>query len=152
MSIELGDVAPNFSLKNSDGQMVSLSDFKGKKVLLVFYPFSFTGICTAELCAIRDNENDFLDDDTVVLSVSCDSHYVLQNFKNQENFSHILLSDFWPHGDVSRAYGVFNEERGMAIRGTFVIDREGIVRWSVINQPGDARSTSAYREALRAIG
>ncbi|MEN9923794.1 MAG: hypothetical protein RIS09_1308 [Actinomycetota bacterium] len=152
MSIELGDIAPNFSLKNSDGQTVSLSDFKGQKVLLVFYPFSFTGICTAELCAIRDNENDFLDDDTVVLSVACDSHYVLQNFKNQENFTHILLSDFWPHGEVSRAYGVFNEERGMAIRGTFVIDREGIVRWSVINQPGDARSTSAYREALRAIG
>ena len=152
MSIERGDIAPNFSLKNSDGQTVSLSDFKGQKVLLVFYPFSFTGICTAELCAIRDNENDFLDDDTVVLSVACDSHYVLQNFKNQENFTHILLSDFWPHGEVSRAYGVFNEERGMAIRGTFLIDREGFVRWSVINQPGDARSTSAYREALRAIG
>lgn len=152
MSLTPGDVAPNFTLKNSDGQTVSLSDFRGQKVLLVFYPSSFTGICTAELCAIRDNENDFLDEDTVVISVSCDSHYVLQNFKNQEHFNHILLSDFWPHGEVSRAYGVFNEERGMAIRGTFLIDREGVMRWSVVNQPGDARSTSAYREALRTIG
>ena len=152
MPLAIGDSAPQFTVKNSDGQNVSLSDFLGKKVLLVFYPFSFTGICTAELCAIRDNENDFLDENTVVLSISCDSHYVLQNFKNQEHFTHILLSDFWPHGEVSRAYGVFNEERGMAIRGTFLIDQAGIVRWSVINQPGDARSTSAYREALKAIG
>ena len=152
MPLAIGDSAPQFTVKNSDGQNVSLSDFLGMKVLLVFYPFSFTGICTAELCDIRDNENDFLDENTVVLSISCDSHYVLQNFKNQEHFTHILLSDFWPHGEVSRAYGVFNEERGMAIRGTFLIDQAGIVRWSVINQPGDARSTSAYREALKAIG
>lgn len=152
MSLAIGDSAPQFTLKNSDGQNISLSDFLGKKVLLVFYPFSFTGICTAELCAIRDNENDFLDEDTVVLSISCDSHYVLQNFKNQETFTHILLSDFWPHGEVSRAYGVFNEERGMAVRGTFLIDQNGILRWYVINQPGEARSTSAYREALKAIG
>ena len=152
MTLAIGDSAPQFTVKNSDGQNVSLSDFLGKKVLLVFYPFSFTGICTAELCAIRDNENDFLDENTVVLSISCDSHYVLQNFKNQEHFTHILLSDFWPHGEVSRAYGVFNEDRGMAIRGTFLFDQAGIVRWSVINQPGDARSTSAYREALKAIG
>lgn len=151
MTLAIGQSAPQFTLKNSDGHNVSLSDFRGKKVLLVFYPFSFTGICTAELCAIRDNENDFLDENTVVLSISCDSHYVLQNFKNQEHFTHILLSDFWPHGEVSRAYGVFNEERGMAIRGTFLIDQAGIVRWSVINQPGDARSTSAYRDALKAI-
>ena len=152
MGLAIGQLAPTFTLKSSDAIDVSLKEFRGKKVLLVFYPFSFTGICTKELCAIRDNENDFLDDDTVVISISCDSHYVLQNFKNQENFTHILLSDFWPHGDVSRAYGVFNEERGMAIRGSFLIDREGILRWSVINQPGDARSTSAYREALKAIG
>jgi len=152
MVLTIGQIAPTFTLKSSDAQNVSLEDFRGKKVLLVFYPFSFTGICTKELCAIRDNENDFLDDDTVVISISCDSHYVLQNFKNQENFTHILLSDFWPHGEVSRAYGVFNEERGMAIRGSFLIDREGILRWSVINQPGDPRSTSAYREALKAIG
>lgn len=151
MTLAIGDTAPQFTLKDSDGQNVSLSDYLGKKVLLVFYPFSFTGICTAELCAIRDNENDFLDDDTVIISISCDSHYVLQNFKNQENFTHILLSDFWPHGEVSRAYGVFNEERGMAIRGTFLIDQRGILAWYVINQPGEARSTSAYRDALKAI-
>ena len=152
MSLTIGAAAPNFTLKSSDAQNVSLEDFRGKKVLLVFYLFSFTGICTAELCAIRDNENNFLDEDTVVISISCDSHYVLQNFKNQENFTHILLSDFWPHGEVSRTYGVFNNERGMAIRGSFLIDKTGILRWYVINQPGDARSTSAYADALKAIG
>ena len=151
MSISVGQLAPDFKLKDSDGQDVSLSDFRGKKVVVVFFPFAFTGICTAELCAIRDNADDFKDADTVVLSISCDSAYTLKNFKEHENFNHILLSDFWPHGEVSRAYGVFLEERGMATRGTFVIDREGIIQLLVINEPGAARSTADYREALAKI-
>lgn len=151
MSLAVGQVAPDFTLKNSDGEEVSLASFRGKKVVLVFFPFAFTGICTAELCAIRDNADNFQDDDTVVLSISCDSAPTLKNFKQQENFNHILLSDFWPHGEVSRIYGVFLEERGMATRGTFVIDREGVIQWLVINEPGAARSTSDYREALAKI-
>jgi peroxiredoxin len=143
---------PNFTLKNSEGEVVSLSDFRGKKVVLVFFPFAFTGICTAELCAIRDNADNFIDDETVVVSISCDSSPTLKNFKEQENFSHILLSDFWPHGEVARAYGVFLEERGMATRGTFVIDREGVIQWLVINEPGAARNTADYRDALAKIG
>ncbi len=151
MSLVVGQQAPDFKLKNSDGEEVTLSDFRGKKVVLVFFPFAFTGICTAELCAIRDNADDFKDEDTVILSVSCDSAPTLKNFKEQEQFNHILLSDFWPHGEVSRTYGVFLEERGMATRGTFVIDREGVIQWLVINEPGAARSTADYRDALAKI-
>ncbi|MCX6403689.1 MAG: peroxiredoxin [Actinobacteria bacterium] len=152
MSLSVGQEAPDFTLKNSEGEVVSLSDFRGKKVVLVFFPFAFTGICTAELCAIRDNADNFIDDETVVVSISCDSSPTLKNFKEQENFSHILLSDFWPHGEVARAYGVFLEERGMATRGTFVIDREGVIQWLVINEPGSARNTADYRDALAKIG
>ena len=152
MSLSVGQAAPDFTLKNSEGEVVSLSDFRGKKVVLVFFPFAFTGICTAELCAIRDNADNFIDDETVVVSISCDSSPTLKNFKEQENFSHILLSDFWPHGEVARAYGVFLEERGMATRGTFVIDREGVIKWLVINEPGAARNTADYRDALAKIG
>ena len=151
MSLAVGQQAPDFKLKNSDGEEVILSSFRGKKVVLVFFPFAFTGICTAELCAIRDNADEFKDEDTVILSVSCDSAPTLKNFKEQEQFNHILLSDFWPHGEVSRTYGVFLEERGMATRGTFVIDREGVIQWLVINEPGAARSTADYRDALAKI-
>ncbi len=152
MSLAVGQIAPDFKLKNSDGEEVTLSSFRGKKVVVVFFPFAFTGICTAELCAIRDNADSFKDEDTVVLSISCDSAPTLKNFKEQENFNHVLLSDFWPHGEVSRTYGVFLEERGMATRGTFVIDRDGVIQWFVINEPGAARSTADYRDALAKIG
>lgn len=151
MSVEVGTVAPDFELKNTAGELVKLSDFRGKKVVLMFFPFAFTGTCTAELCAIRDNENDFIDADTVVISISCDSHFTLKNFQDSENFKHTLLSDFWPHGEVSRKYGVFIEERGMPNRGTFILDREGVVRWSIINTPANARSTEDYKAALAAI-
>ncbi len=151
MSELVGQQAPEFTLKNTAGEPVSLSDFRGKKVVVVFFPFAFTGTCTAELCAIRDNADNFIDEDTVVISISCDSHFTLRNFAESENFNHILLSDFWPHGEVSRKYGVFIEERGMSMRGTFVIDREGVVRWAIVNSPADARSTAEYRDAVAAI-
>jgi mycoredoxin-dependent peroxiredoxin len=151
LSIEVGQVAPDFTLPDVAGEPFTLSSLRGKKVVLMFFPFAFTGVCTGELCAIRDNENDFLDEDTVVVSISCDSRFTLQNFATTENFNHILLSDFWPHGEVSRTYGVFNDERGMAIRGTFILDREGVVRWTVANQPPMARSTAEYKAALSEI-
>jgi peroxiredoxin len=151
MSELVGQQAPEFTLKNTAGDAVSLSDFRGKKVVVVFFPFAFTGTCTAELCAIRDNADNFIDEDTVVISISCDSHFTLRNFAESENFNHILLSDFWPHGEVSRKYGVFIEERGMSMRGTFVIDREGVVRWAIVNSPADARSTAEYRDAVATI-
>lgn len=151
--LKVGDIAPDFTLSNQYGEQVSLSSFRGKKnVVVMFYPFAFTGICTGELCTIRDRQLDFDNDDTVTLSISCDSVPSLKVFATQENLTHNLLSDYWPHGTVSTAYGVFLEDKGFATRGSFVIDKEGVIRWMVINGPGEARSADYYVEALAALG
>jgi mycoredoxin-dependent peroxiredoxin len=152
MSVEVGQAAPEFTLSNQFGEKVSLADFRGEKnVVLMFYPFAFTGTCTGELCAIRDQYVDFVNDDTVVLSVSCDSPYTLKVFAEQESLTHALLSDFWPHGEASKAYGVFLDDKGFSTRGTFIIDKEGVVRWSVVNGPGEARESADYKAALAAL-
>ncbi|HAN72779.1 MAG TPA: peroxiredoxin [Actinobacteria bacterium] len=152
-ALAVGDVAPDFTLSNQYGEQVTLSDFRGKKnVVVMFYPFAFTGICTGELCTLRDRQQDFDNDDTVTLSISCDSVPSLKVFAAQENLTHQLLSDYWPHGTVSTDYGVFLEDKGFATRGTFVIDKEGVIRWLVINGPGEARSADEYVEALAALG
>ena len=149
MPAETGQPAPEFTLTNQFGEKVSLSDYRGEKnVVLMFYPFAFTGTCTGELCAIRDRYTDFVNDDSVVLSVSCDSPYTLKVFAEQEGLTHPMLSDFWPHGTVSREYGAFLEEKGFATRATFVIDKDGVLRWSVVNGPGQARSADDYAAAL----
>jgi peroxiredoxin len=149
MAVEVGQAAPEFTLTNQYGQPVSLADFRGEKnVVVMFYPFAFTGTCTGELCAIRDRYTDFVNDDTAVLSISCDSAHSLRVFSEQEGLTHPMLSDFWPHGTVSRAYGAFIEEKGFATRASFVIDKDGIVRWAVVNGPGEARSADNYAAAL----
>lgn len=151
-SVEVGQLAPDFTLSNQYGQPVTLSDFRGSKnVVLMFYPFAFTGICTGELCTLRDRAPEFDNDDTVVLSVSCDSVPSLKVFADQEQLTYSLLSDFWPHGEVSRAYGVFLEDKGFSTRGTFVIDKEGVLRWSVVNGPGEARNADDYVAALASL-
>ena len=148
----MGLPAPEFTLTNQYGESVSLSDFRGRKnVVLMFYPFAFTSICTGELCELRDSQVDFDADDAEVLSISCDTPHTLKVYANQESLTHSLLSDFWPHGEVSQAYGVFLHEKGFATRGTFVIDKAGIVRWSVVNAPGEARSADEYKAALAGL-
>jgi peroxiredoxin len=149
VSPEVGQQAPDFTLTNQYGESVSLSDFRGKKnVVLMFYPFAFTSICTGELCEVRDSHAAFEADDAVVLSVSCDTPHTLKVYAKQEGLTHSLLSDFWPHGAVAQDYGVFLPEKGFATRGTFVIDKAGIVRWSVVNAPGEARSAADYTAVL----
>jgi peroxiredoxin len=148
MSVTVGQVAPDFTLVNQDGDKVTLSQFRGRKVVLVFYPFAFSALCTGELCALRDRRGDF-DDDTVLLGVSVDTKYALKVFAEQEGLGFDLLSDFWPHGAVAQEYGVFLPDAGgKATRATFVIDREGVVRWAVINGPGEPRDPADYRAAL----
>ena len=152
MTVEVGSKASEFTLKNQFGEAVSLSDFFGKKnVILMFYPFAFTGKCTQELCTIRDERNDFVNEDTQILSISCDPVASLKIFAEDQNLTTPLLSDFWPHGKVSRDYGVFLEDLGFANRGTFVIDKTGIIRWKVVTSPGEVRDTSDYRKALSAL-
>jgi mycoredoxin-dependent peroxiredoxin len=151
MTPQLGRPAPGFDLKDQHGRSVSLADFAGKQaVALVFYPFAFSGICTRELCEIRDNLSVFTDKDVQVIGISCDPVHSLRAYAEAERYEFPLLSDFWPHGAVAQAYGVFNE-RGMANRGTFLIDATGVLRWSVVNGPGEARPLAAYREAVAAL-
>jgi len=148
MSVTVGQVAPDFTLVNQAGEKVTLSDFRGRKVVLVFYPFAFSPLCTSEMCNLRDRRGDF-DDDTVLLGVSVDTKYALRVFAEQEGLGFDLLSDFWPHGAVAQEYGVFLPEAGgKATRATFVIDREGVVRWAIINGPGEPRDPGDYRAAL----
>ncbi|MEU4462335.1 MULTISPECIES: peroxiredoxin [unclassified Streptomyces] len=152
MAIQVGEKAPDFELKDNHGRAVQLSDFRGRKnVVLLFYPFAFTGVCTGELCELRDHLPQFSDRDTQLLAVSNDSIHTLRVFAEQENLEYPLLSDFWPHGNVSRAYGVFDEDKGCAVRGTFVIDKEGVVRWTVVNGLPDARDLNDYVKALDSL-
>lgn len=141
--------APDFELKDNHGRTVRLSDFRGEKnVVLLFYPFAFTGVCTGELRSLRDELPKFVNDDTQLLAVSNDSIHTLRVFAEQEGLEYPLLSDFWPHGEASRAYEVFDEDKGCAVRGTFIIDKEGVVRWTVVNGLPDARDLNDYVKAL----
>jgi peroxiredoxin len=152
MSVEVGSPAPDFTLKNQDGQEVSLSDFKGDKaVLLVFYPFAFSGICTGELCSVRDDLSSFQNDKVQILAISCDTTWSLKVWADQEGYEFPLLSDFWPHGAVSESYGIFSSDLGFAFRGTFLIDRDGIVQFLERNGPGDARDQQGWRDELEKL-
>ncbi|MCZ0973254.1 peroxiredoxin [Streptomyces albulus] len=152
MAIEVGTEAPDFALRNQHGELVRLSDFRGERnIVLLFYPFAFTGVCTGELCALRDELPKFVNDDVQLLAVSNDSPFSLRVFSDQESLGYPLLSDFWPHGEVSTAYGVFDDEKGCAVRGTFVIDKEGVVRWTIVNGLPDARDLNDYVKALEAL-
>jgi peroxiredoxin len=150
-AVQVGQQAPDFELRNQHGETVRLSDARGQRnVALVFFPFAFSGICTGELCEIRDNLAIFETGNVQVVGVSCDPMQTLRAYAEAEKYTFPLLSDFWPHGAVASAYGVFDPERGMAVRGSFLVDVDGVVRWSVVNGPGQARDLTAYREALTA--
>jgi peroxiredoxin len=149
MPIEVGAEAPDFVLRDQNNQQVRLSDFRGQRnVLLVFYPFAFTGTCQGELCQVRDNIGDFVSDDVQVLTVSVDSPFAHKVWADREGFAFPMLSDFWPHGAVAQAYGVLNDAIGAANRGTFLIDKQGVVRFAEMNGPGQARDQDAWRKAL----
>jgi peroxiredoxin len=147
----VGESAPDFELVNQFGEPVRLSSFRGQNVVLVFYPFAFSGICTGELCEIRDNLALFEDARATVLAISVDSKFSLRAYAEKEAYGFDLLADFWPHGAVASTYGVFDQETGMAGRGTFIIDAAGIIRYVVVNPRGQARELSAYRDVLTGL-
>ena len=150
--IEIGAEAPDFTLKDQNGQPVTLSSFRGaKNVLLVFFPLAFTGICQGELDEIRDRLPEYENDDTATLAISVGPPPTHKVWATQSGFTFPVLSDFWPHGAVAAAYGVFNDDAGIANRGTFVVDRDGIVRFAEMKQPGEARDQSVWTEALAAL-
>ena len=148
MSVSTGDRAPGFSLPDQDKQVVSLADLRGTPVLLVFYPFAFSLRCTGELSRLRDELADYTDAGVRVLAISTDPVFSLKAFKAAEGLDFPLLSDFWPHGEVAQAYGVFNEKAGMAVRGTFLVDADGVVRFAEVNAPGDVREQSGWKDAV----
>ncbi len=153
MPVEVGQQAPDFTLRDQNGAQVTLSSFRGSKnVLLVFYPFAFSGICTGELCQVRDDLPRYQNDDVQILGISVDHPFALKSFAERDGYTFPLLADFWPHGAVAQTYGVFNDIAGMANRGTFLIDKDGTVRFAEMNQPGEARDQSGWQKALAAVG
>ncbi|AIJ25267.1 MULTISPECIES: peroxiredoxin [Amycolatopsis] len=149
MAVEVGSAAPDFTLNDYNKQPVTLSSFQGDKpVLLVFYPFAFSGICQGELCQLRDEFAEYDGQGVQVLGVSVDTPFSLKAWAEQQGYQFPLLSDFWPHGEVAKLYGVFNEGAGLANRGTFLIDKGGVVRYAEVNQPGEPRDQLAWKRAV----
>jgi peroxiredoxin len=150
--IAVGAEAPDFTLRDQNNEEVNLSAFRGDKaVLIIFYPLAFTGICTGELCRVRDELPTFQNDDVQVLTISVDSAYTHKVFSERERYEFPLLSDFWPHGEVAQRYGVFNEKTGFANRGTFLVDKDGIVRFAEMYGPGEGRDPDVWQAAIKSL-
>ena len=150
--LRLGGLAPDFTLRDQFGQDVTLSSYRGTKaVALLFYPYAFSGVCTGELAGVRARLDEFLTFDTEVLAISCDPMFALRAFADAEGLNFPLLSDFWPHGAVSRAYDVLDERIGAPRRSSYVIDREGVVRWSVHNAMPEGRDLDEHLRQLHAL-
>lgn len=149
-SLLVGQQAPDFELLDQHGRPTRLSSFRGaSNVVVMFYPFAFTPVCARELAALRDEHDEFARAGAAVLSISCDSIYTLRAYADREGIEHPLLSDFWPHGAVASAYDVLDGRKGIARRATFVIDRDGVIRW-IVESEGE-RSTADYLAALARI-
>jgi peroxiredoxin len=150
MAIEIGQPAPDVTAPDQDGNPVRLADFQGDKaVLLVFYPFTFTGVCEGELCALRDDYSSFESAGVQVLAISCNAKHAQARWREEMGYQFPVLSDFWPHGAVAQAFGVFNEAVGCANRATFAIAKDGTIVDSVESPDlGTARDRAWYEQAL----
>ncbi|GAA1436227.1 peroxiredoxin [Microlunatus lacustris] len=146
---EVGQTAPDFTARNQHGQQVTRTSLLGEPAVLVFYPWAFSGICTGELCALRDDLAQFTAVQARVLAISCDPMFALRAFSESEGLTFDLLTDHWPHGQIAQSYGVFDAEWGVARRGSFVLDADGRVSWSVVNGIGEARSIAEHLQALQ---
>ncbi|RMI29459.1 peroxiredoxin [Nocardia stercoris] len=152
MPLDVGTVAPDFTLKDQNNQEVRLSDYLGRKnVLLVFYPLAFTGICQGELHRVRDSLDRFQNDNSEILAISVGPPPTHKIWAAEHGYTFPLLSDFWPHGAVAQNYGVFNDHSGIPNRGTFVVDKTGIIRFAEMNGPGEPRDQAAWEKALAAL-
>ncbi|GGL25953.1 peroxiredoxin [Phycicoccus endophyticus] len=150
--LAVGDPAPDFTLRDQNGADVTLSELTASKnVVIVFYPWAFSGICTGELDEIRDHLERYVGEDLQVVCISCDAVFSLRAWADIQGYFFPLLSDAWPHGEVARAYGVLNETTGAAQRGTFLVGRDGRVAWTLVNGPGEARDFSAIPSAVEEL-
>jgi peroxiredoxin len=146
----VGQPAPEFTARNQHGELVSTGSLRGGLAVLIFYPWAFSSICRAELAAVRDGHDRFTAVGARVLAVSCDAMFTLRAYADAEHIGFDLLSDHWPHGAIARAYGVFDEQAGCALRGSFVIDADGMVTWAVVNGIGEPRDLAELLEGLAA--
>jgi peroxiredoxin len=155
MTLEIGSVAPDFTLKASDKTDVSLSDYKGKNVVVLFFPLAFTGVCTAELCSVRDSKSDYDALDAEVVAISVDSLFTLDKFKQEQGYNFPLLSDW--NKDISASYGALYDEfvlgmKGVSKRSAFVVDKNGIIRYAeVLESAGDLPNFAAIQEVLKGL-
>lgn len=155
MSITLGQVAPDFSLFNTEKQEVSLASFKGKNVVILFFPLAFSGVCTKELCSVRDDIASYQSLNAEIIGISIDSLFTLGKFKEDQKLSFHLLSDF--NRTASKAYGAFYEDfvfnmKGVSKRSAFVVDKEGIIRYAeVLESAGDIPNFDAVKATLETL-
>ncbi len=149
----MGDLAPDFTLRDQHGSEFRLSSYAGEKaVLIVFYPYAFSGVCTGELTGFRDRLGEFETATTTLVAISCDPVYTQRAFADRDAIFFPLLADFWPHGEVASAYGVFDAEQGCPERSSFVVDRDGRIAWAVHNDRGTARDLSTQAAQLGSVG
>ncbi len=152
MAVEIGAPAPEFTLRDQNRNDVSLADFRGHKTLVVFIPFPFTGICTGELCDLRDHFSEIDQAGGKVVVITCDTAPANKAWAEKEGFDFPILSDFWPHGAVTQTYGCFDDQLGCATRTTYVLDADGVVRNIIASGAlGEPRPFEAYPQALEEI-
>jgi len=149
--LQVGNPAPDFTLKDQYGRSVTLSSFRGKNALLVFFPLAFTPICQGELGQIRDHLSAYQNEDTAVLTLSVGPPPTHKVWAAENGFDFPVLADFWPHGAVAQAYGVFNADSGHPNRGTFAIDAAGVIRFAEMKQPGVPRDQADWQRALEVL-
>jgi len=153
VTASIGAPAPDFELPAPDKSPTALSSFRGHNTLVVFIPFPFTGNCSTEVCTLRDHLADLANLDANVVVITCDTAHANRVWAEQNGLTFPVLSDFWPHGEVSRSYGAFNEATGSANRHSFVLDADGIVRDIIkTDSLGVIREYDAYVTSLAAIG
>lgn len=146
-SVSVGQEAPDFTLVNEANEKVTLSELRGNTVVLVFYPFAFSGLCTTEMCSVRDNYDNWIAKGAKVFGISRDSRFVQAAFKKQENLNYSLLAD--TKGSAAGKYGVWNEAAAAAERATFVIDRDGKIVYLVHNGFSEGRDHSVIEEHIK---
>ncbi len=155
MAIQVGQQAPDFTLRDTEKNKVTLSEQRGKNVLLLFFPVAFTSVCTAELCSVRDNLSFYNNANAVVYGISVDALFSLGKFKEEQNLNFTLLSDF--NKEASTAYDTiyeswFNDMKGVSKRSAFVIDKDGIVKYAeVLENAGDVPNFNAIQEVLKSL-
>ncbi|MBN2177577.1 MAG: redoxin domain-containing protein [Demequinaceae bacterium] len=147
----VGRLAPDFTLTNTQGKPITLTDLRGTPVLLVFAPWATSEDCTKELCEIRDSGELKKARNVHILVVSCESLPALKLWGEIHHYQGDLLSDFWPHGEVARWYGIFNPRRGISVRASFLIAADGVVKWAVVHAPDDPRDIDEYMAAIHEL-